>query len=354
MTLYAAFEIVERLPQVTLVHHREADGTLWATAGRTILRFREGRFREAARFPFISPRDFFGFTRPGARLFRADKANLFANSSGRLLGVRAGTVYSLGEHGLAPLFQINGDCALHGGLCEDREGWSYLGEYFMNAAREGVRVWRVAPDASSWEIAHEFHPASIRHVHGLFRDPFDPAAIWMTTGDAQGECHLYRTDDRFHTLERLGDGSQTWRAVRLFFTPDHIAWLMDSQDQQNYACRISRSDGHLEMGQPIGATTWYGAQTTDGLCLAFTTVEAGAGIQRQESAVLVSVDAFAWQEIHTFRKDAWRPMKLFKNGVLICPSGPMTSQDVYLSGEGLRGLDGQSARVRIRWENRDV
>jgi hypothetical protein len=47
-------------------------------------------------------------------------------------------------------------------------------------------------------------------------------------------------------------------------------------------------------------------------------------------------------------------MKLFKNGVLICPSGPMTSQDVYLSGEGLRGLDGQSARVRIRWEDRDA
>jgi hypothetical protein len=43
-------------------------------------------------------------------------------------------------------------------------------------------------------------------------------------------------------------------------------------------------------------------------------------------------------------------MKLFKNGILICPSGLMSSKDFYLSGEGLRRLDGQSARVRIRWE----
>ena len=354
MTLYAAFEILERYPRVTIIHHVQADGTVWATAGRAILTSREAGFQEAARFPFVAPRDLFGFSRPGARALRADKANLFVNSSGRLGAVRAGTIYGLGQGGLAPLFRINGDCALHGGICEDREGWSYLGEYFMNAARESVRIWRLSPDFSAWEIAHEFPRGSIRHVHGLYRDPFDPSAVWVTTGDEQGECHIYRTDDRFRTFERIGDGSQVWRAVRLFFTAQHVAWLMDSQDERNFACRISRSDGRLEVGQTIDATTWYGIQTTDGLYLAFTTVEAGTGIQRKESAVLVSADAFEWQEVHTFRKDAWRPMKVFKNGILICPSGPMTSQNLYLSGEGLRGLDGQSLRVRIRWENRDA
>jgi hypothetical protein len=265
--------------------------------------------------------------------------------------VRAGSVYTLVDQGLSPLFHINGDCALHGGICEDLEGWTYLGEYFMNPTRESVRIWRLAPDLASWEIAHEFPAGSIRHVHGLYRDPFEPAALWITTGDAQGECHLYHTVDRFRTLERIGDGGQTWRAVRLFFTPDHIAWLMDSEDEQNFACRVSRRDGDLEIGQPIGATAWYGAQTTDGLYVAFTTVEAGAGIQRRESAVLASVDALHWQEVHTFRKDAWRPLRIFKNGIVICPSGPMTSRALYLSGEGLRGLDGQSIRARIHWEN---
>jgi len=351
MSLYAGFEILERYPHITLLHHIQGDGSLWATAGRAILTRREAAFREVAAFPFVAPRDLFGISRPTARAFRADKCNLFVNSSGNLVAVRAGTVYTLGRPTLSPLFHISGDCALHGSICEDLEGWTYIGEYFMNPARESVRVWRLSPDLASWEIAHEFPPGSIRHVHGLYRDPFEPSALWMTTGDSQGECHLYYTDNRFRSLERIGDGSQAWRAVRLFFTASHIAWLMDSQDEQNYACRISRQGGELEIGQPIEATAWYGSQTTDGLCIAFTTVEAGAGIHRMESVVLVSADAFHWQEVHTFRKDAWRPMKVFKNGILICPSGPMTSQEFYLSGEGLRGLDGQSLRARIRWES---
>jgi hypothetical protein len=350
MSLFAGFEILERYPRLTLIHHVQGDGTLWATAGRTILSCRGASFREVAAFPFVVPRDLFGFSRPTARAFRADKCNLFVNSSGSLIAVRAGTVYSLAGRSPSPLFHINGDCALHGGICEDIEGWTYIGEYFMNPARECVRIWRLSPDLATWEIAHEFPAGSIRHVHGLYQDPFEPSALWITTGDSQGECHLFYTNDRFRTLERIGDGSQVWRAVRLFFTPTHVAWLMDSQDEQNYACRIARHGDHLEVGQPIEATAWYGAQTTDGLCVAFTTVEPGAGIHRMESAVLVSADAFHWQEVHTFRKDAWRPMRIFKNGILICPSGAMTSQELYLSGEGLRRLDGQSLRARVHWE----
>jgi hypothetical protein len=350
MSALASLEFRERLPHITLLHHLQGDGTLWATAGRTILSRQDGEFRPVARFPFVTPRDLFGFSRPTSRAFRADKSNLFSNTSGRLIAVRAGTVYALGAPGLAPIFHINGDCALHGGICEDLEGWSYVGEYFLNPARESVRIWRIAPDLSSWEVAHQFDSGSIRHVHGIYRDPFDPSALWVTTGDAQGECHLYRTGDRFRTLERIGDGTQRWRAVRLFFTAHHITWLMDSQEEENFACRVSRSDGRLEIGQAIAAPAWYGAQTTDGLYVAFTTVESGAGVHSKESLILVSDDAFHWQEAYSFRKDAWRPMKLFKNGIVICPSGLMSSQDFYLSGEGLHRFDGQSARVRIRWE----
>jgi hypothetical protein len=350
MSAFSSLEIRERYSRLTLIHHVQGDGALWATAGRTILTGRDGEFRPVARFPFVAPRDLFAFSRPASRAFRADKANLFVNSDGQLIAVRAGTVYGFDGRLLAAMFRINGDCALHGGICEDREGWAYIGEYFLNPSRSSVRIWRIAPDLSSWEIAHEFEPGSIRHVHGVYRDPFEPSSLWVTTGDAQGECHLHHSHDRLRTLERIGDGSQAWRTVRLFFTPGHVAWLMDSQDEENFACRIARAGGPIEIGQAIGAPAWYGAQTTDGLYLAFTTVEAGAGVHRQESLVLASDDAFHWQEIYSFRKDAWRPMRVFKNGILICPSGPMTSQDLYLSGEGLRRIDGQSVRARVHWE----
>lgn len=341
-------ELLEKLPRVTLLHQLGPDGSLWGTAGRTILLRQAGVWRPIARFPFAAPRDLFSFSRPTVRASRADKSNLFVNSLGGLLGIRAARVYSFrAGHGLRPLFRISGDSALHGGLCEDTQGWTYLGEYFLNPQRQPVRIWRVDPELESREVAYEFPAESVRHVHGVYRDPFEAEALWVTTGDAQGECHLYRTTDRFRSLDRFGDGGQMWRAVRPFFTPDHIAWLTDSQLEQNFACRLRRVDGSLEVGQPIEAPTWYGTQTSDGLFVAFTTVETGPAVQRKEALILVSQDAFHWQTVHAFHKDPWRPMRLFKNGVISCPSGAMHSQDLYLSGEGLVGLDGICLRARI-------
>ncbi len=341
-------EIRQRLPQVTMLHQVLADGTLWGTAGRAILRGNAAGWQAVGRFPFAAPRDLLGFARPTARALRADKCNLFVNTKGRVLGIRASIAYAIEPLGkAAPLFRIQGDCALHGGICEDRDGWTYIGEYFMNPERHPVRIWRLSPELDAWETAFEFPAGSIRHVHGVYRDPFDPDALWGTVGDYRGECFFYRTPDRFQTVQRFGDGTQIWRAVRLFFTPDYLCWLSDSQIEQNYACRIRRSGGQVEIGQPVDASTWYGTLTMDGLYVAFTTVEPGPGIHRNESLVLVSEDAFHWQEIHAFRKDFWRPMKVFKYGVVSCPSGPMSSQELYLSGEGLVGLDGVSACVRI-------
>ena len=240
------------------------------------------------------------------------------------------------------MFRIQGDCVLHGGICDDVEGWSYLGEYFRNPERGPVRIWRMSPDHNLHEVAHEFAAGSIRHVHGIYRDPFEDSALWVTVGDYAGECYILRTRDRFNSLERFGDGGQIYRAVKLFFTQEHVCWLTDSNLEQNYACRMDRAKSRLEMGQTIPNSTWYGATTADGLQIAFTTVEPGPAKQRDEAAVLVSDDGFTWHEVGAFRKDIWRPQRVFKFGVIACPSGTYSSDSVYLSGEGLRGLDGKT------------
>jgi hypothetical protein len=38
---------------------------------------------------------------------------------------------------------------------------------------------------------------------------------------------------------------------------------------------------------------------------------------------------------------------LFKYGVIACPSGEMSIHELYLSGEGLVGLDGRSLKADI-------
>jgi hypothetical protein len=341
------FHVRERWTGITIVHHVAGDGDVWATSGRRILQGKPGDWRVVASFPRSWPRDLCGWWRPLARAGRADKCNVYVNRAGHALGIRGGCVYHVHQNRMSEVGRIQGDCVLHGGITEDEQGWTYFGEYFRNRERGIVRIWRTPPDLCHCEVAHEFLPGEVRHVHGIYRDPYDNAALWFTVGDYAGECHLGRTQDRFESVELYGDGTQMWRAVRLFFTPEHVCWLTDSHIEQNVACRMSRSGAALEIGQQIPCSAWYGTTTRDGLHVAFTTVEAGPAIQRNESSVLVSQDAFTWSELACFQKDWWKPFRLFKYGVISCPSGEMDSDDLLISGEGLIGFDGVSLRVSL-------
>ena len=294
------------------------------------------------------PRDLFGFSRPTTRAMRSDKCNVVVNSSGKVMGIRGSVVYALEQDKPArSLFSIQGDCVLHHSLSEDQQGWTYFGEYFMNPQRQPVRIWRISPELDYWEIAHEFKAKAVRHVHGVYHDPFEKENYWVTVGDFNGECHLLCTADRFKTFRSYGDGSQNYRAVNLFFTRDYITWLTDSNLKLNHAFRLQRKTGKVEMGQELDCSAWYGCPTREKVFVAFTTVERGPAILSRASSVLVSEDAFHWEKVHSFKKDFYKPLQLFKYGVISCPSGEMSIHELYLSGEGLVGLDGCSLKACI-------
>ncbi|HEY60621.1 MAG TPA: hypothetical protein G4N92_08075 [Anaerolineae bacterium] len=341
-------EIIKKFPLITIIHQKDQDGTLWATSGRTIFYNKDGHWQHFARFPFCFPRDMFAFSRPTSRALRSDKCNLYINSHGKIMGIRGGSVFAL-EADKPPrfIFNIQGDCVLHRGISEDDDGWSYFGEYYMNPLRSAVRIWRVSPELTTWEIAHQFGQKEIRHVHSVTRDPFEKETFWVTVGDYRGECYLLKSDDRFQNIQRFGDGSQNWRAVNLFFTPTHICWLTDSNLQRNHACCMARRNGKLEIGHEIDNSSWYGCTTQESIHVAFTTVERGPAITSNFSDILVSHDAFHWQKVFSFKKDFFRPMRLFKYGVITCPSGLMSLEELTISGEGLVGLDGKSLQVKI-------
>lgn len=341
-------KILEQYPRMTILHHVDNKNQVWGTSHRWISVRNEKEWLRFAQFPFHAPRDLFGFSRPTARAFRADKCNVFVNRLGNVLGIRAGQVYKITQNNAPqPLFKINGDCVLHGSISEDENGNIYFGEYFMNPSRTAVRIWRVAPDLDAWDIAHEFPTNSIRHIHGVYRDPYDDKAFWIAVGDFSGECFILRTRDAFRTLERFGDGEQIWRAVNLFFTQENVCWITDSNLEPNHACRMDRRTGQIEIGMGIANSGWYGTTCLEGLHVAFTTVEKGPGITSQYSEVLVSRDAFHWESVYSFKKDWYKPVQLFKYGVINCPSGVLSQHALYISGEGLVGLDGRSMRIDI-------
>ena len=196
-------------------------------------------------------------------------------------------------------------------------------------------------------MAHEFPAGSIRHVHGVFRDPCQEGLYWVATGDYAGECYLFATDASFRSIQRIGDGSQTWRAVTLYFSPSHVSWITDSHLEQNYACRWHRSDGALEVGTEVDCSAWHGTTTVDGVRVACTTVEKGPGIRSNCASVLVSRDGYSWRTACVFKKDLWRPIAIFKSGAISCPTGNNHSQDLHLSGQALQGFDGVTLRLAI-------
>lgn len=339
------FEIIERIPKATIIHHIDGEGGVWATHGRKILCRLGNSWQPIAAFPFSYPRDLFAFSRPTARAMRSDKCNIYVNRFGKILGIRGGWVYSI-ERGRADLlFRIQGDCVLHRSISEDSDGNIYFGEYFMNPERNPVRIWVVSSNLTHWQAVHEFE--NIRHVHGVYRDPYDEQIFWITVGDFKGECYILKSEDRFKSFARFGDGSQVWRAVNLYFTGDHVSWLTDSNLEPNHACRMGRSDGKLEIGQSLDASAWYGCTTREGYHLAFTTIERGPAIQSDESSVLASEDGFEWEKVFAFKKDFWKPVQIFKYGVISVPSGIMSADCLYLSGEGLVGLEGISINARL-------
>ena len=321
-----------------VVHCIGPTAFIWGMSRRTVLRWSGAEWRPYAQLPGRMV-DCLDRSRALSRLLRLGRSALFETRSGALLAVRAGTAYRVDPDGVTPLFRIRGRAPLHGGLAE-AGGSVYFGEYHTNAGREPTTIWRVRSDLGSWEPALRLD--DVRHVHQICGDPYD-GALWATTGDRDGECFLMRSTDGFRTVERFGDGSQGFRAVRLFFTGDHVSWITDSETSQNHAARLHRRTRTVDRGQCFPSPAWYGTTTTDGLHVAMTSVE--RRVRTQQARIWVSRDAWTWTVAHSLRKDAY-PF-LFQSGNFLCPSGALSSDRLWVSGLALRGLDGSSVRLKL-------
>lgn len=121
------------------------------------------------------------------------------------------------------------------------DGAIRVGEYPQGD--EPARLFESVDLGRTW-ISREF--SGIRHIHAVTRDPFD-GDLWITTGDADEECHIGRYRDG--SFLPLGGGSQRWRAVDLAFTQSAILWGMDSgYATQKHIFKLDRSQ--LERPEP--------------------------------------------------------------------------------------------------------
>lgn len=201
-------------------------------------------------------------------------------------------------------------------VCVDRDV-VYYGEYRPNREGSPVHVWASGDGGTTWKPVHRF-PA-VRHVHGVFSDPHDEA-LWITTGDSDRAAGIWRTRDRFGTVERVAGGSQQTRAVQLLFTSTHVYFGSDAPDGVNHIYRLRRADGTIERLQKVEGPVYYGCRTGGRLFFS-TACEPPTVRETRDVAVWSSTDGSRWRRLAVFRKDRW-PARLFQHGHVLFPAGP--------------------------------
>lgn len=284
------------------------------------------------------------------RALRLDKSNAFFNHArdgivvlyqGQIVfyDLKTGTLSEIGR-----LTQCRN--VLHRGVAVTETG-IFFGEYGANPDRKTVPVWRSTDEGRSWHIIYEFPAGLIKHVHGVYADPFS-RSLWIPTGDFSGECFVFEVrDPDFRDVVRHGDGEQRWRPVSMFFDPDRIVWAMDSQLETSHLQVFDRASGQLKEMRGFEGPVWYSKHFTDGSAVLQTTVEIGDGVKSNYSHVYFSEDLTTWTEVARYRKDNW-PMRYFKFGVVAFADGPQDRDNFVMFGEALRGMDGRVYHARIR------
>lgn len=326
-----------------IVHHADSD-MLVTSKFNTVRIYRNGE-QHKFRLPLDPLRQIIGLPRIARRFFRLDKCSIAVSGDRRSLAIsHQGKLYRYGleDNTLTQTGRLT-QCrtALHMAIAAPGDDCFLIGEYGRNSDKRSVPIHGSYDGGKSWQRVFEFAPGQVRHIHGVYCDPFSDH-IWVTTGDFDNECYVVRFDGPDLTNPRYyGDGSQVWRTVGLFFTPDNLYWIMDSNLERSHLVRMSRDTGEIDILDPFPGPVWYAKTLSDGHYLAQTTCEKGAGVLTNRVHIFLSKDLENWVEICSFERDRW-PLGLFKNAVIAFASGDQTSRRFYMSMEAIKGMDGLS------------
>lgn len=211
-------------------------------------------------------------------------------------------------------------------LCADNDSWLYYGEYRGNQERSPIHIYACDNEGRQWASVWKFN--GIRHVHGVFHDPYDNR-IWVTTGDTDEESGIWMTDDRFKTLDKVLGGSQQMRAVQLLFTESHVYFGSDTPLEKNHIYRMDKKTCEVQRLQEVESSVFWGCKVGENLFFS-TAVEPSKVNKCKDACIWGSKDGETWKCIARFRKDIW-PMKLFQYGQIFFPAGENNTEYLWFT-----------------------
>ncbi len=224
----------------------------------------------------------------------------------------------------------------------DNRGDIYFGEYLMNDDRSGIRVYRYRPGSDRLEVAHTFPAGSIKHVHGIYFDRFTDS-LFCLTGDDDRECRMLRTDDGFTTVQAVGEGDETWRAVSMLFSESALFYGMDAEFRTNHIYRLDRGTSLRTSLAEVDGTVYYSKQMGGHLFFT-TTAENGSNLKARSAAIWNVSPEGTCEEVAKFQKDSWHGT-LFKFGTIHFPYASLSTERLYFSVVGVTD-DNQTFCIR--------
>jgi len=322
------------------------EGVFWSR-GAHILRSDtlDGPLTSVARIPRPFARRMLGQLRLGRRLARETVYVLLPLSDGSLFFsfgqdvgfIRDGKVELI--QGRARRHRI-----LRGGAARLPDGSIVFGEYFDNADREAVRLYRVVPGVAQAQEVYQFAAGEVRHIHSVTWDALTGRAV-VSAGDIDDECRIVAFTPDFQTAEVLGIGTEDWRTISPQFSKDAIYYGTDAQYAQNRLFRYDRTTQNLTPLADVNGPVFYSVSVADGwvfgtsaeLCPSQTSPEAILyHIADQTNDVTI---------LARFPKDRWSKY-YFQFGILNFPEISGETSVIPVSGTALKGLDGQFVQLK--------
>jgi hypothetical protein len=263
-----------------------------------------------------------------------DNGDLFVTFDKSVGIVRDGRYREL--EGLArPCRVLRSACAI------DKNGEIFFGEYLANDERGPMRVYRYKPGSKELDVPYFFPAGTIKHIHGIYSDPVTESLVCLT-GDKDSECKMIRSYDGFKTVETIGEGDETWRAVSMLFDDDAMYYGMDAEFQANKLYRIDRKAREREKLGEVSGTVFYSKRIGDDLFFA-TTAENAPSQTENVAAIWNMAPDGTCTEVAKFQKDRWHPT-LFMFGTIHFPFGEPPADHLYFSLVGVNE-DNQTFKI---------
>jgi hypothetical protein len=317
----------------------------WAEPGRYLLSRRNELFesdvlrppfRRLGAFPAPVWQRTASLLRPAQRALRFMYWNVLPLQDGSIFLTFAKSIGVYRNGGITALAGLVRPCRiLRRGAALAADGSVYFGEYLLNPNRGAMRVYRYTPGDDRVEIAHVFPAAAVRHIHGIFADPYE-GGLWCLSGDVGAECRIMRTMDGFRTIDVVGSGDETWRSVSMLFLPTAIYYAMDAEFTQNYIYRLDRRSGERTRLAAVDGPVYYSHAAGDDYYFAVTAELCPSQKGRTAELWRVRNETGLCERVLTLEKDRYS-VKYFMPGTIDFPRGPGLPDKLLFRATALAG-----------------